>query len=113
MKYSEHTQLQRYETGEQFKPHTDFFEPNTDEYQKFAHANGNRTWTFMVYLNYVEKGGETLFTAINQKITPKAGLAVIWNNRYTDGNVNYDSLHAGLPVEAGKKFIITKWFRER
>ena len=111
--YSEPTQLQSYDPGQQFKSHTDFFEPNTDEYHKNAQIKGNRTWTFMVYLNHVEKGGDTLFPAIKQRIAPQAGLAVVWNNLYADGGVNHDSVHAGLPVEAGKKLIITKWFRER
>ena len=113
MKYSEPTQLQRYEAGQQFKPHTDFFEPNSEEYNEHAKIGGNRTWTFMVYLNNVTKGGDTVFSAIKQRIIPEVGQAVIWNNRYTNGKVNYDSLHASLPVEEGEKFVITKWFRER
>jgi prolyl 4-hydroxylase len=38
---------------------------------------------------------------------------VIWNNLRPDGTVNPDTLHAGMPVLAGHKIIITKWFRER
>ena len=112
-KYAEVTQIQCYEVGQQFKKHTDFFEPNTNEYRQFASERGNRTWTFMIYLNSVEQGGETTFPAIEYTIKPEQGLAVIWNNLYPNGNVNHDSLHSGLPVMAGKKFVITKWYRER
>lgn len=111
--YAEPTQIQCYQAGQQFKMHTDFFEPNTAEYLEFAGDRGNRTWTFMVYLNDVAQGGETIFPAIEYTIKPKQGLAVIWNNRHPNGDVNHDSLHAGLPVIDGEKFIITKWYRER
>jgi len=110
--YAETTQIQRYEIGQQFKQHTDFFEPNSKEFQRFGKQGGNRTWTFMVYLNTVKQGGETQFSIINQNIIPQQGLAVVWNNRYPNGEVNYDARHAGLPVEDGEKLIITKWFRE-
>lgn len=112
LEYSEPIQIQYYAVGQQFKIHTDFFEPNTTEYTEFAGAKGNRTWTFMVYLNNVDKGGETIFPNIDKCITPKQGLAVVWNNLYLNGSVNYDSSHAGLPIESGEKYVLTKWFRE-
>jgi prolyl 4-hydroxylase len=111
--YSEGIQAQRYEIGQQFKQHTDFFEPGTDEHAKFGGERGNRTWTFMVYLNTVAKGGGTKFFAIDKTFQPQKGRAVVWNNLYPDGTVNRDTLHAGLPVEEGHKVIITKWFREK
>jgi prolyl 4-hydroxylase len=111
--YSEDIQAQRYDPGQQFGPHTDFFEPGTSEYLDFGGARGNRTWTFMVYLNDVEAGGATHFVALNHSFSPLKGMALAWNNLHADGTVNRDTLHAGLPVSAGHKIIITKWFRER
>ena len=111
--FSEGTQLQRYNVGQQFRQHTDYFAPATDEYAAFCAEKGNRTWTFMIYLNDVQKGGGTHFFAINRTVLPRRGTAIAWNNRYPDGQVNPDTLHAGLPVEEGCKMIITKWFRER
>jgi prolyl 4-hydroxylase len=111
--FSEGTQLQRYDVGQQFRQHTDYFATATDEYAAFCAEKGNRTWTFMIYLNDVLQGGGTHFFAINQTILPRRGTAIAWNNRYPDGQVNPDTLHAGLPVEEGCKLIITKWFRER
>ena len=111
--YSEGIQAQCYEVGQEFKRHTDFFEPGTDEHDKFGGERGNRTWTFMVYLNTVPKGGGTKFFAIDKTFYPQKGRAVVWNNLYPDGTVNRDTLHAGLPVEEGHKVIITKWFREK
>jgi prolyl 4-hydroxylase len=113
--YSEGIQAQRYEVGQEFKAHTDFFEPGTEEHAKFGGERGNRTWTFMVYLNSVPEGGGggTKFFAIDKTFFPRKGQAVIWNNLYPDGTVNRDTLHAGMPVEKGQKVIITKWFREK
>ncbi len=110
---SEGTQLQRYRVGEQFRAHTDYFAPNTDEYARFAAERGNRTWTFMVYLNEVAQGGGTHFVSIKKTIKPRQGMAVVWNNLLPSGEVNPETLHAGMPVLGGEKFVITKWFRER
>jgi len=77
-----------------------------------ASVQGNRTWTFMVYLNHVMEGGGTKFFAIDKVIQPKVGMAVVWNSLYPDGVVNPDTLHAGLPILQGQKYVITKWFRE-
>jgi len=112
-RYSEGIQAQRYEAGGQFKHHTDYFEPGTSEYAQHASMQGNRTWTFMVYLNDVEAGGATHFSAIDHAFLPVKGRAVVWNNLRADGTVNPDTQHAGMPVIAGHKIIITKWFRER
>lgn len=110
--YSEGIQAQRYDVGQQFKAHTDYFEPGTGEYAKFGAERGNRTWTFMVYLNDGMEGGGTRFFAINHTFMPKKGQAVIWNNLNPDGTPNAGTLHSGEPVTAGHKIIITKWFRE-
>jgi len=109
--YSEPTQGQLYEVGQEFRHHTDYFEG--DAYNNHCLASGQRTWTFMIYLNDVEKGGETEFFKLAQKrFKPTKGTAVVWKNSDGSGRVYPDSFHAGLPVIKGKKIIITKWFRE-
>jgi prolyl 4-hydroxylase len=111
--YSEAIQGQRYAVGQEFKSHTDFFTPGTQEYCTHASNSGNRTWTFLVYLNDVPQGGGTSFIELNHVFQPQKGTAVAWNNLCADGRPNYATLHAGLPVIEGHKTIITKWFRER
>ncbi|HSV48210.1 MAG TPA: GlcNAc-transferase family protein [Ramlibacter sp.] len=111
--YAEGNQAQRYDVGQEFKAHTDFFEPGTDEFATFGGRFGNRTWTFMVYLNDGMEGGGTRFLAIDHIFQPKKGQAVVWNNLHPDGSPNRDTLHAGTPVTRGHKIIITKWFRAR
>jgi prolyl 4-hydroxylase len=109
--YSEGIQAQRYEVGQQFKPHLDCFEPGSNAYQRYAGVRGNRTWTFMVYLNDGMDGGATRFTQIDVAVQPKTGMALFWNNLYADGSPNKATMHCGAPVTQGYKVIITKWFR--
>jgi prolyl 4-hydroxylase len=109
--YSEGIQAQRYDVGQQFKSHWDFFEPGTQVFQRWAGVRGNRTWTFMVYLNEGMEGGATRFQDLNLAFTPKLGMALFWNNLRADGTPNPNTMHCGEPVLSGFKMIITKWFR--
>jgi prolyl 4-hydroxylase len=109
--YAEGIQAQRYDVGQEFKPHHDWFQPDTKIFLRMAGLRGNRTWTFMVYLNEEMEGGATRFTAIDHAFQPKTGLALLWNNLRRDGTPNPDTQHCGEPVKAGHKIIITKWFR--
>ena len=108
---AEPTQAQHYEAGDEFKAHTDYFEAY--ELERFSTPTlGQRTWTFMIYLNEPQGGGATAFVNLGIAIQPKTGLAVIWNNLKADGTPNVDTMHRGMPVTAGHKDIVTKWFRQ-
>jgi prolyl 4-hydroxylase len=107
--YSEVIQGQYYKIGEEFKAHTDYFE--SDQFRVYAADRGQRTYTFFIYLNDVEEGGETEFLNLGIKIRPKQGLAVIWNNLNSEGVPNLNTIHRAHPVLRGYKCVITKWFR--
>jgi prolyl 4-hydroxylase len=112
-RYSELIQGQKYSVGQQFKLHTDYFDPNVLKQSKTI--NGQRTWTFMVYLNDMEdddSGGYTSFPYAYIATRPKAGTAIIWNNLNDDNKVNVFSSHCGMPIIKGEKYILTKWFKE-
>ena len=111
--YGEPVQGQRYAEGQEFKPHTDYFAPDGADFQKFCSVAGQRTWTFMIYLNDVEAGGATRFKTIGKTFQPEAGKLVCWNNRKPDGSVNPNTLHHGMKVRKGVKYVITKWYREK
>jgi prolyl 4-hydroxylase len=111
--YSEPTQAQRYDLGQEFKPHHDYFVPGTHEHKVYCQLLGQRTWTFMVYLNDVDEGGGTRFRKIDRIFQPQRGKALIWNNLNPDGSINPNTQHQGMKVRAGVKYVITKWFRER
>jgi prolyl 4-hydroxylase len=111
--YGEPLQGQRYAVGQEFKGHTDYFEPGGLDFDRYCGVAGNRTWTVMVYLNEPEAGGATRFKAIDKIIQPETGKLVCWNNRRPDGTLNPATLHQGMKVRSGVKYVITKWFRER
>lgn len=111
--YSEPIQAQWYKVGEEFKQHTDYFEPGTNEFKIHALERGQRTWTFMIYLNSTLKGGHTKFTRVGHQFSPQAGNAIVWNSLTRDGIPNIDSMHWAMPVEKGFKVVITKWFRSK
>jgi len=111
--HGEPLQGQRYAVGQEFKGHTDYFEPTGADFARYCNVAGNRTWTMMVYLNAPEAGGATRFKAIDKTIQPESGKLVCWNNRRPDDTPNPATLHHGMKVRAGVKYVITKWFRER
>ena len=111
--HGETIQGQRYDVGQEFKAHTDCFEPNSEDWNQFCAVAGQRTWTFMVYLNTVPVGGATRFKAIDKIIQPERGKLLAWNNRKADGTINMASMHHGMKVRQGVKYIITRWYRER
>jgi len=111
--HGEPIQGQRYAVGQEFRLHTDYFEPEGLDYERYCGISGNRTWTAMVYLNEPPAGGATRFKLIDKTIQPETGKLLAWNNRLPDGRVNPATLHQGMKVRVGVKYIITKWFRER
>ena len=111
--YGEPLQGQRYAVGQEFKGHTDYFEPNGADFAKFCSIAGNRTWTAMIYLNAPEAGGATRFKVIDKTVQPETGKLLAWNNRRADGSLNPATLHHGMKVRKGVKYVITKWYRER
>jgi prolyl 4-hydroxylase len=111
--YGETIQGQRYAVGQQFKAHHDFFHSNTSYWEAEQKAGGQRTWTAMIFLNAPEAGGQTFFPKAELRVAPRRGNLLLWNNLDPDGLPNLCSLHQGMPVEAGLKYVVTKWYRER
>lgn len=111
--FGEPIQGQRYAPGQEFKAHTDYFDPHGGDFDRFCSVAGQRTWTFMIYLNDVEAGGATRFKVIDKLIQPERGKLVCWNNRRADGSVNLATLHHAMKVRAGLKYVVTKWYREK
>ena len=109
--YGETLQGQNYQIEQEFKVHTDYFEQSQmSEHDK---GKGQRTYTFMIYLNEVTEGGETEFPELNKTFTPSEGKVLIWNNLNEDGSPNINTLHQAFPVKKGEKNVITKWFRQK
>ena len=111
--YGETIQGQRYLPGQQFQAHCDWFPEGAAYTEDAMKRGGQRSITAMAYLNRVEEGGATLFPRLGLSIEPKPGALLIWNNADPDGRPNPLTIHAGMPVVRGVKYIITKWYRSR
>jgi prolyl 4-hydroxylase len=118
-RHAEQIQGQKYAVGQEFRFHTDYFDPEL--LKKDNSINGQRTWTFMIYLNDVDEGGHTSFPHAFCSSAPKTGTALVWNNLYSPasslnagewGKENPFSSHCGMPILRGEKYILTKWFKE-
>ena len=109
---SEPIQGQRYAPGQEFRAHTDTFEPGGYDFYLHTAERGQRTWTAMIYLNEPEDGGATRFKTIGKTIQPERGKLLAWNNLLPDGRPNPATLHQGMKVRRGTKYILTKWFRQ-
>lgn len=110
--HSEPMQGSKYEVGQYFKEHTDFFDPDSANYEAFAPNGNQRSWTFMLYLNDVEEGGYTRFSQLKLQFKPKAGDALLWNNLMPNMRENLYTSHEALPPESNNKYIITQWYRK-
>ena len=108
--HAENLTVLRYAPGQEYRPHRDYVPPGSIERDR-PHA-GNRFRTICVYLNTVDEGGETEFPVANLRISPQAGRAVIFDNLDANGLPDPDSLHAGLPVRSGEKWLATLWLRQ-
>ncbi|MCL1066215.1 2OG-Fe(II) oxygenase [Shewanella olleyana] len=101
----------KYLPGEEYKEHYDFFHPNDSGSELAMLDGGQRFKTVLIYLNDVEQGGETRFPRLEKSLSPKAKQLVVFNN--TDNSLSPLplSLHQGMPVTSGEKWLYSKWLR--
>jgi prolyl 4-hydroxylase len=111
--HGEGLQLLRYDGGNEYRPHYDWFNPALPGPRKHLERGGQRLATIIMYLSDVEQGGATSFPNIGLQVQPKKGGAVFFANTDPYGAPDPQTLHAGEPVVKGVKFIATKWLRER
>jgi prolyl 4-hydroxylase len=107
----EFLQILRYRQGEEFRPHVDYFnESGAGAYQSLADG-GQRTQTVLIYLNDDYSGGSTCFPKLQLNIKARRGDLLHFHNLGADGLGHRDSLHAGMPVMAGEKWLLSQWIR--
>ncbi|XP_020227128.1 probable prolyl 4-hydroxylase 4 [Cajanus cajan] len=120
----EDIQVLRYEHGQKYDPHYDYF---TD---KVIARGGHRVATVLMYLTDVTKGGETVFPSAEESprrrgsetssdlsecakkgiaVKPRRGDALLFFSLDTKATPDTSSLHAGCPVIEGEKWSATKW----
>jgi prolyl 4-hydroxylase len=105
-------QILNYKVGGEYKTHFDFFPPEDPGSAAHIAKGGQRVSTLVIYLNEVERGGETIFPNVHMSVVPKKGSAVYFEYYNSLGQVDTRSLHGGTPVVVGEKWIATKWMRQ-
>lgn len=96
-------QVLRYAPGQHYKQHMDAL-PNADN---------QRALTFLIYLNADYEGGETLFPKADLQFRGAAGDALLFRNTTKSGEPDPRSVHIGMPVTSGTKFLASRWIRDR
>lgn len=92
----------RYFKGQYFVPHHDCnHTPSND-----------REFTYILFLNDVEEGGETNLIGYGISVTPKKGTILVWRNM-KDGVCDQRSLHEGAPIIKGQKTVLVNWIFEK
>ncbi|CAJ0774078.1 hypothetical protein LMG7141_00063 [Ralstonia condita] len=113
VEHGEGFQVLNYQPGGEYQPHFDFFNPGRSGEARQLEVGGQRVATLVIYLNSVPAGGATGFPKLGLEVAPVKGNAVFFVYKRPDGTLDEATLHAGLPVERGEKWIATKWLRER
>jgi hypothetical protein len=111
--HAEHLVVLRYLPGQEYRPHCDWLQPGTRGNLPGPEHPGQRVHTVFCYLNDVAEGGATDFPRLGVRIAPRRGRIVHFTNLRADGSGDPNTLHAGLPVVAGEKWLATLWTRVR
>jgi len=100
-------QILRYQVGQEYKPHFDYFDPERPGVAD--QVENNRVCTFLMYLNTPKGGGATIFPDAGIEVAAKQGNALMFS--YPTATPETKTLHGGTPVTQGEKWIATKWIR--
>lgn len=109
----EHMVVLSYEPGQEYRPHYDFLPAAARGNKPEPDQPGQREHTMFCFLDDVAGGGATDFPQLGVSVAPKRGRLVHFTNLLADGSGDPATLHAGLPVTAGRKWLATMWTRQR
>jgi prolyl 4-hydroxylase len=110
--HGEGVQILKYEPGQQYKAHFDWFDPAKPGAAVHLRRGGQRVGTTVVYLSLPKLGGRTTFPKSGVEVAPTLGGAIFFNSVNLLGDPDPLSLHAGTPVDQGEKIVATYWQRE-
>ena len=101
-----------YSPGETFAEHFDYLNPEEPAFARELATRGQRTDTFLIYLNDDFTGGETHFPELDIAHTGATGDALLFSNIDAHGQPDEATRHAGLPPTSGEKWLFSQWIRE-
>ena len=101
-----------YALTQDIKPHYDRLNDGVADYAGGGYK-GDRIATFLLYLNDDFDGGELEFPLVGQRFRGKAGDALYFAHVDQAGKPERLSLHAGLPIQRGEKYVLSQWIHDR
>lgn len=101
-----------YQKDNEYKAHYDFFHPKDPGSELAMQDGGQRVRTVLCYLSPATAGGETYFPRIDKKLAGHAGQLIVFDNVSKNLAPLPPSLHQGLPVTSGEKWLLSKWYRQ-
>jgi len=101
----EKIQFQRYDVGQEYLPHYDYF-----NHPGVTYIDNDRVATMITYLNDDFEGGSTYFVKLGIDVKPIKGSVLYFEYKYIN-ELNSQTEHAGTPVTKGQKMIATSWVR--
>tara|TARA_A100001015_G_scaffold138285_1_gene153251 strand:- start:360 stop:1061 length:702 start_codon:yes stop_codon:yes gene_type:complete len=111
---AEKMQVVKYDPNGFYNAHYDASCDDKKECVEFEQNGGQRKVTMIIYLNDDFTGGATHFPNLNKTFIPKKYNALLFYSLEKNGNKCHPlSLHAGMPVETGQKYIANVWLREK
>lgn len=102
-----------YRPDEEFSAHVDYFDPQQPAGRHEIQEYGQRSLTFMVYLNEGYEGGETEFPELGISHKGRAGEALYFVNADRAGKGDPRTRHSGRPTRSGNKWVLSQYFRDR
>ncbi len=112
--HQEPTNILHYARGERYAPHFDFISEHEEAgFSQELRTIGQRAATFLVYLNDGYEGGETDFPRLGWRFKGNVGDALVFWNLSANGERELMSLHEGMAVTRGEKWLLSKWVRQR
>ena len=102
-----------YALGEEIKPHYDRCGDGVEGYGGDGGYLGDRIVTFLLYLNDDFEGGELEFPKTGFRCRGAKGDAVYFAHIDPAGKPDPLSLHAGLKITRGDKWVLSQWIHDR
>jgi hypothetical protein len=102
-----------YALGQEIKPHYDRCGDATEGYGVDTGYLGDRIVTFLLYLNDDFDGGELDFPKAGFRQKGAKGDAIYFAHVDTAGKQDPLSLHAGLKISRGEKWVLSQWIHDR
>lgn len=110
---AEDIQVVKYQPNGYYREHHDSCCEEGDKCNEF-NKEGNRILTMVIYLNDDFDGGSTRFPNLDKDFKPKKYSGILFYPMNKKGDKCHDnSLHAGMPITSGEKYIANVWIRDK